>query len=101
MLRDRLVKIDIFRALDSFRRDLECPGKKERDWETENYEQYDKANCPIWNLKKRKNLGRDLNEQPGHNCVGNSDLVDMASFKLSEKITRIHPGRRLANGLCL
>src|SRR6266436_3258358 len=96
MLRDRLVKIDIFRALDSFRRDLKRPGKKERDWETENYEQHHKANCPIWNFKKRKDLGRDLNEQPGDDRVGNGDLVDITSFKLSEEIPRIRPIRHLA-----
>src|SRR6266481_4143783 len=43
------------------------------------------------NFKKRKNLGRDLNEQPGHDRVRNGDLVDVASFKLSEEIPRIHP----------
>src|SRR5438270_11356802 len=89
-MRGRLVKIDIFSPLDSFRRDLEGPGKKERNRETENYEQNDEADCPVGNLKKRKDLGRDLNEQPGHDRVGNRDLVDVASFKLSEEITRIH-----------
>jgi hypothetical protein len=100
-LRDRFVRRNIFGALDSFRRDLKCPGKKERDWETENYEQHHEADCPIWNFEKRKDLGRDLNEEPGHDRVSDRDLVDIASFKFSEEITRIHPGRRLANGLCL
>jgi len=33
---------------------------------------------PIWNSEKRKDLRRDLDEQPRHNAVGDGNLLNVA-----------------------
>jgi hypothetical protein len=44
-------------------------------------------------FKKRKDLRRDLNQQPRHDRVSNRHLVDMAPLQLSEEVFRVHSAR--------
>src|SRR6266446_3716131 len=75
---NRFTQIDIFRALDSFRRQFKCPGKNHRHGKSNNEQQHHKTDGPIRNLKERKNLTRNLHQQPSHNAVSDRDFVDIA-----------------------
>src|SRR4029077_9974830 len=83
-------EIDIFGALDSFRRELEGPGDDKRDWESCR-DQYDhQPHDPIWNLKEWKNLGGNLNQEPSDNRIGDSYFVNIPPLQLGEEIIDFH-----------
>ena len=56
----RFCWIDIFGALHTFRRDFKSPGEHERDRQTGNDKQNDRANDPVRNIKDRENLRDSL-----------------------------------------
>ena len=49
-----------------------------------------KPNDPVGNVEKRKDLRRDLDEQPGHYDVGDCDAVNTTPFQLGRKGAEIH-----------
>src|SRR6478752_3867378 len=61
---------DIFRSLDSFRRQFKCPGDNERDWESDRNHYDDQSHDPVRNLQERKDLRRNLDYKPADNGVG-------------------------------
>ena len=67
-------KIDIFRALDSFRRQLECPSDHQRDWKSNDDCDHDESHRPVGNFEERKNLCRDLDDQPTDNRYATATL---------------------------
>src|SRR5215475_6179897 len=75
---DRLAEIDVFCALDSFRRQLKRPGQDQRNWKTNYEEQHYQAHSPTRDFEERKNLTRDLHEQPSNDCVGDRNFVYVA-----------------------
>src|SRR5438105_698581 len=84
-------KIDIFRAFDSFWRELEGPGDDERNWESNHNQRNDQAHHPVRYFQERKDLGCDLNEDPRHNRIGDRNLINIAPLQLREE------GRLLAH----
>jgi hypothetical protein len=76
---------DIFRALDSFGRELEGPGDNERDGKSNYDREHDQPHRPTRDLKERENLRRDLDEQPRHNRISDGNLVDVAPLQLGEE----------------
>ena len=44
--------IDVFRALQSFRGQFECPRNDKRDWKTDRDQRNHQPHNPIWNLEK-------------------------------------------------
>src|SRR6266481_4919754 len=90
---NRFTKIHIFRALDSFRRQLKRPGKNHRHGKSDNEQQHHKTHRPIRNFEERKNLTRYLHEQPCDDCVSNRDFVHIAPLQLSEEVLRVHSAR--------
>src|SRR5439155_19300272 len=90
LARKRFAKIDIFCALDSFRCQLEGPGKNHRNRKSDNEQQHHKTHGPIRNFEERKNLTRYLHQQPCDDCVGYRDFVDIAPFQLSEEFGQVH-----------
>ena len=86
MTSDRFLRRNIFRALDSFRGQLEGPGENERDWKPENQEEDNDAHGPVWNFEERKDLGGNLNEKPGDDRVSGGNPVDIAPLQLREKV---------------
>ena len=38
----------------------------------------DQPDCLVWNLEEREDLRRYLHQQPRHDCVGDSNLVNVA-----------------------
>src|SRR5262249_39841785 len=52
------------------------------------------ANRPVRNLKKWKDLCRDLQQKPGDDCVGDRNLVNIASLQLCEEVLlQVHSAR--------
>src|SRR5205807_542000 len=45
----------------------------------------------VWNFKKWKDLGSDLDQQPANHCISNRDPVNIPPLQLTKKIPRIHP----------
>ncbi len=54
---------------------------------------------PVRNFQKRKDLRRDLPDQPADKCLRNGDFVNVSPFQLSEEILQIQ--RILLNFLLL
>src|SRR5439155_7520570 len=83
-------KIDIFRALDSFRRELESPRSDERDWKPDRDQHDHQPHDPVWNLQKWENPRGNLNHEPADNRVRDGNLVNVAPLQLPEETLRIH-----------
>ena len=83
-------KIDIFGALDSFRRELKSPGDHqcngESDRDQRNYQPHD----PVWNFQEWKNLRGKLNQEPADNRVGDGNFINVAPLQLGEEALWIH-----------
>jgi hypothetical protein len=79
-----------FRPLDSLRRKFERSGKNQRYGKSDNEQQHHKTHSPIRNFEERKNLTRDLHEQPGHDAVRNRNFINVAPLQLSQDVLWIH-----------
>src|SRR5439155_26359377 len=88
--RRRRHRIGGFGALNSVRGDLEHPGQNTRDWQTENNEQYNQSNDPVWNIENWKNLRDSLRERPTGDDVSDRDFVNIAPLQLGKKVAQIH-----------
>ena len=88
--RPYLSRIEVFGANDSLRRKLVEPGETHRDGKTKRERNDDKANRRIWNVEERKNLCRELSEEPGDDSVSDRRAVDIAPLQLGEEIPWIH-----------
>ena len=75
---------------DALRCDLKSPGQNQSDWKSENKQQNDQPHSPIWNFEERKYLRRNLDKQPGDDCVRDCHLVDIAALQLPEEPFWIH-----------
>ena len=53
-------------------RDYDCNRKTDDDRE------HDKSHCPIVDFEERKDLSRDLSQQPAYDRVGDRNLVNVA-----------------------
>ena len=49
-----------------------------------------KSHGPIGNFKKRKDLRRDLDQQPANDCVSDRDLVNIAPLQFGEEVAKVH-----------
>src|SRR6266403_6299473 len=83
-------KIDIFRALDAFRRELERPRDDQRDGEADRDQHDHQPYDPIWNLQERENLRGNLNQEPADDRVSDRYLVNVPPLQLSKEFSRIH-----------
>src|SRR2546426_10314192 len=85
-----LRKIDIFGALDSFRRQFERPSQPECDRQAHYDEQNNKTNHPVWNVEDREHLRDTLGKGPAGDHVRNRDFVNIAPLEFAEEFLRIH-----------
>src|SRR6266851_460258 len=74
----RRCKIDIFRSLQSLRRQFKCPCE------------HDQSDGPIRNVEDRKNLRDALSECPAGDYVGDRNFVNVAALQLDEEIVDFH-----------
>jgi hypothetical protein len=65
-------------------------GANQGDGKTDDREQDDQPNEPVGDIEKGEDLRRDLDEQPGHDDIGNCDAVNTAPLQLGQKGTEIH-----------
>ena len=79
-------RIDIFGSLDPFRSRFKSPRDHQRNWKTDCDQHDHQTNDPVWNFEERKNLRRNLSNDPAHNRVRDRDLVNVAPPQLSEEI---------------
>src|SRR6266480_2835998 len=91
-VRYRLLRRDILRSLDSFRRQLEGPRDDERDWESNRDQRDHQPDNPGWNFQEWKNLRGNLHQQPADDRVGNRNFVNIAPLQLGEEIAWSHFG---------
>src|SRR6266566_8579590 len=82
-----------FSALNSSRRQFKRPRDYQRNRKSDNEQQHHKTHGPIWNFEERKNLTRDLHQEPRHDCVSDRDLVNVASLQLREEVIWVHSAR--------
>src|SRR5438128_1469029 len=90
---NRFTKINIFGAPDSLRRQFKCPGKNHCHGKSDNEQQHHKTHSPIRNFEERKNLTRNLHQQPRHDTVSNRNLVNVAPLQLGEEVIWVHSAR--------
>ena len=79
-----------FGALQAFWRELERPRNYQGNRKANDDHQHNKSDDPVRNFKKRENLGRNLDEQPCHNPIGDRYFVNIAPLQFSEEISEIH-----------
>jgi hypothetical protein len=85
---DRFVRLNVFRSLDAFWGQLECPCQNQSDGKANHDDEHNEPHRPIWNFEKWKDLRRDLDEQPCDDCVSDGDFVNVAPLQLSEEFLR-------------
>ena len=78
---NRLRAIDVLFLLQALRRQLEGPGKDQCQGERHQHEDRHQGHRPIGQLENRKGRGRDLNQYPGCDRVGNCNFEDVAAFE--------------------
>ena len=77
-------------AHDSAQRQVERPGKKKRDRKSENQHDDNEPHGPGRNFEERKDLRRDLNQQPGEDRVTYSDAINFPPLQLAKESRRVH-----------
>src|SRR5438477_2580504 len=90
MVRDGFLRGHLFGSLDALWSQLVSPRENHGDGKTEQKENNHQPHAPARDFKKWKYLGRDLDEQPGGDAVGDGDLVDVSSLEFGEKISEVH-----------
>ena len=50
----------------------------------------DQLDSPIWNFKERKDLRRNLDQQPRDNRIRDCNLVNIAPLQLGEEVVDLH-----------
>src|SRR5437016_13512010 len=90
MVRDRFVSLHLRFALNSFGRDLERPGKHQRNRESNNNDEDDNLHHPLRRIESRKKNRRSLNEEPRHNRVGDGYFVNVAPLQLGKEVVDLH-----------
>src|SRR5207247_2772252 len=78
-----------FRSLQSLGREVERPRDDKRNRKTDDNQQDDEPHTPIRDFEKGKNLGRDLNQQPTNNGVGDRYFINIAPLQFGEEIFRV------------
>src|SRR5205809_6712333 len=90
MVRDRLVSRHFRLADNSFGRDLERPGKRQRNREPNSKDEDDNLHRPLRRIERGKENRRSLNEEPRHNRVGDGNLVNIAPLEFGEEVFDLH-----------
>ena len=85
----------ILGPLDPGGSDIVGPGQDDRDRKPKDEGSDDEPHGPGRDFVKWKNLGVDLNQDPGDHDIGDRDAIDFAPFQFGEKLLqRRAPGRR-------
>ena len=91
--RCRLRGMEIFCPDNPFVSKFVNPGEQHRDWKSDRESNNNKTHCRIWNFKKRKDLRRELREEPCDDSVCDRCAINIAPLQLSQKLRWIHSAR--------
>src|SRR5438094_6559450 len=83
---DRFARLDLGFEFDSFRRDLERPGKNQRHRKTEDDDDDKYLHHPWRRVESREENRRRLNQQPGDDRIRDRDLVNIAPLQFGEEV---------------
>src|SRR5438477_9889647 len=92
MMGDRFVSLHLRFAHNSFRRDLERPGKRERNREPNNKNEDDNLHRPLRRIERGKKNRCRLNREPRDHGVSNRDFVNIAPLQLGKEVVDLHFG---------
>src|SRR5207249_2826646 len=92
MMSDRFVSLHLRFALNSFRRDLEGPGKHQRNREPNNKNEDDNLHRPLRRIERGKKNRCRLNREPRDHRVGDGNLVNIAPFQFGKEVAVLHRG---------
>jgi len=81
---DRFLASNMFLELDSLRREFKRPGEDQCDWEANHQQHGDKGRGPFGKPEYREGGGRDLDQQPRRDRVGNRHPDDVAALQFLE-----------------
>ena len=87
---DRCVRINFRLAHNSFGRDLERPGKRQRNREPNNKNKDDNLHRPLRRIERGKENRCCLNREPRDHSVSDRHLVNVAPLQLGEKVVDLH-----------
>src|SRR5712691_11218489 len=73
------------RSLQSFRCQLECPGKNQRYRKTQDNKQDHRASNRIGEMQSRNYGCRDLHHEPSNDRVSDGNFVNVAPLQLGEE----------------
>src|SRR5947207_13407309 len=90
MMGDRFVSLHLRFALNSFGRDLERPGKRQRNREPNDNDEDDNLHRPLRRIECGKKNRSRLNREPRDHRVSNRDFVNIAPFQFGKKIVDLH-----------
>ena len=85
-----MMRLDIFRALDAFGRDLERPRQRNRNEKAEGDEANEDLQDPVRRVEGREDDRGDLDDQPARDEIRGADLIDVAPLQLGKEIARTH-----------
>src|SRR5262249_34368312 len=71
-------------------RDLERPGKHERNRKSNNQNEDDNLHRPLRRIERGKKNGCGLNREPCDDRVRDRDLVNIAPLELGEEVVDLH-----------
>src|SRR5438309_4760393 len=92
MMGDRFVKLHLRFALDSFRRDLERPGKRQRNREPNNKNEDDNLHRPLRRIERGKKNRCRLNGEPRDHRIRDGNLVNITPLQLGKEVVDLHFG---------
>ena len=77
---DRLIVFNVALALNALRRPFVKPRERQRERKTDDHGNDDQPHCPSRHIEDRKNLRRDLHQQPARRRIERRGAVDVAAL---------------------
>src|SRR5947207_7262553 len=90
MMHDRFVSRHLRLAHNSFRRNLERPGKRQRNREPNNNDEDNNLHRPLRRIECGKEKRCRLNREPRYHRGSDRDFVNVAPLQLGKEIVDLH-----------
>src|SRR5262249_15978892 len=96
LVSDRLVPLDLALTLQAFRRELEEPGERDPEGETDDAGDHEPARTPLGHAERWTELRDSLRKRPGCANVHDPPTNDVAAIQFGEQAAAhpLAPGRR-------
>src|SRR5262249_32756008 len=83
-------RIDILLPDKSFTGKFVKPGQHHRDWKSDEQNDDEEAHRGIGDVEERKDLRRDLGDEPRHHSISHRRAINVATLQFGEKLGQIH-----------